>query len=289
MVEVTVIVPVKDDPVRLRRLLEALEAQTLPPNRWEALIVDNGSAQDPAPIVAEFPFARLLCEASPGSYAARNRALADARGALLAFTDSDCLPLPDWLEAAQAHFQSHPETDALGGAIEVIPVSTPPSAGEYHEMVLAFPQEDYVTRLHYGATANMVTRRTVMERIGPFNGALQSSGDEEWGQRLHAAGGNIDYCPQVRIQHPARTASERLQKVRRVAIGKIERRIGQPLVLYLIVKTVWRLVPPLRTWWAIARSPLIPTWRAKLAAAGFQVRLQASQAYRLLWAALGGR
>jgi glycosyltransferase involved in cell wall biosynthesis len=95
---VSVIIPVLDDFERLTKCLRAIGEQTWPLVQLEVLVVDNGSTGDIASVVAPFPFVRLLHEAKPGSYCARNRALSDARGSILAFTDSDCLPDAVWIE-----------------------------------------------------------------------------------------------------------------------------------------------------------------------------------------------
>src|SRR5262245_46024865 len=94
---VSVIIPVYNNPDGLRRCLHALEAQTYPKSRYEIIVVDNGSDTPPADMVRAFDRVTLLEEAVPSSYAARNRGLAQARGEVIAFTDSDCIPAPDWL------------------------------------------------------------------------------------------------------------------------------------------------------------------------------------------------
>ena len=96
-IAVSVIIPVLNDAPRLRTCLDALESQTfdLP---FEVLVVNNGSSDDPASVLRAFPAARLLHEQQRSSYAARNTGVRQARGEVLAFTDSDCIPAEDWLE-----------------------------------------------------------------------------------------------------------------------------------------------------------------------------------------------
>ena len=102
---VSVVAPTFRDWPRAALLVRALLAQTVPD--FEILLVNN-APDDPAP--ADFPIdprLTLLVEPAPGSYAARNRGAAAARGTFLAFTDSDCIPEPDWLaqflRAAEGH------------------------------------------------------------------------------------------------------------------------------------------------------------------------------------------
>lgn len=85
-------IPHLNDLPRLRACLAALERQTYPTDRYEVLVVDNGSDGEVAAAVAAFPHAVLAREERRSSYAARNRGLSLARGAIIAFTDSDCIP-----------------------------------------------------------------------------------------------------------------------------------------------------------------------------------------------------
>ncbi|WP_406672106.1 glycosyltransferase, partial [Natronospira sp.] len=87
---VAVIVPVYDDARRLAGCLRALEEQTYPADRYQVLVVDNGSGEDIAGVCRAFPRVRCVSEPRPGSYAARNKGIACTEGEFLAFTDSDC-------------------------------------------------------------------------------------------------------------------------------------------------------------------------------------------------------
>jgi len=95
---VSVIIPVYNDPIRLRTCLQALEEQTYPKSMYAVIVVDNGSDESIEPIVAEFSQMKTSYEPHPRSYAARNKSLSPARGEVIAFTDSDCIPAPDWIE-----------------------------------------------------------------------------------------------------------------------------------------------------------------------------------------------
>src|SRR5665213_2521504 len=102
--EVSVIVPVFNHKAELKRCIAALAAQTFPRDRFEVIIVDNGPADgsavrldELAAALSEFPHAQALQQPLPGSYAARNLGLSVATGDILAFTDDDCIPQPDWL------------------------------------------------------------------------------------------------------------------------------------------------------------------------------------------------
>lgn len=210
----SVVVPVYDDTAGLGHCLAALAAQELPAHDFEVIVVDNGSRDPPRELVARYPWARLVEEPTPGSYAARNAGCARARGRFLAFTDADCRPRPDWLAQALAHFSAHPDTAAIGGAIALIP-SRRPGAAELYDRTLSFRQDRFVILGGFAATANLVVRQEVFARIGPFDSTLKSTGDRDWGQRLTAAGLRLDYAAAVIVDHPPRTRLAALVAKRR--------------------------------------------------------------------------
>lgn len=215
---VTVVIPVKDDEGRLRGCLEALAQQSYPANLVEVIVVDNGS-EPPVPEGLGPPGTRVLRESRPGSYAARNRALEVARGGVMAFTDADCLPLPDWLRAG-VDVLLREEADYVVGRIEVVAANSRPTLAERYECAEAFPQERYA-RHGFGATANLLVRREAFDLVGVFDPALRSGGDREWGRKAAAAGLRSVYAASAVVQHPARrTLGELTEKLDRVMAGQ---------------------------------------------------------------------
>lgn len=224
---ISVIIPVYNDRRRLERCLAALSVQTVPRAQFEVIVVDNGSDEDISSLCEAYPFVRTLREERPGSYSARNAGLRVARGRLLAFTDSDCVPRRDWLERASAHFPVGDEKVGVGGRIQLF-FKNPRrlTSVELYERVTAFPQEHYVMT-GFAATANMMTTHTAFDLAGEFNAELKSGGDAEWGHRATASGVRWVYDPDVVVEHPARRSlDEILQKTLRVAPGVYHLRQG---------------------------------------------------------------
>ena len=246
--EISVIVPIFNDARRLKLLLEALDHQTLDKSRWEAVIVDNNSTDSPETVVAAYPFAQCVKESKTGSSAARNTGIRQSSAPLLAFTDSDCIPAQNWLERALKLLEHNEAISAIGGAIIVFP-ETPskPSLTELYEIACAFPQQEFVEKLNYGATANMITRKSCFEQVGGFDENLQSSEDEDWGQRLVAAGGKIVYSSEIVVNHPARDWEALKLKIRRVAKGKAMRLLRKDYgELHIVAKILWLVFWPER-------------------------------------------
>lgn len=215
------IVPVHDDRERLERCLDALEAQTWPRERLEVIVVDNGSVP---PLGADLecrPNVTLLRETTPGSYAARNTGLARAGGDVLAFTDSDCVPLPTWVEEGVKALAPYPAGALVGGRVEVFAARPDrPTSVELYEKALAFRQRRNIEEEGFAVTANVFTRRAVFDRVGLFDAGLRSGGDREWGRRVYAAGLPLVYAGSAVVLHPARaTLGELRAKMTRIAGG----------------------------------------------------------------------
>ncbi|MEQ8316641.1 MAG: glycosyltransferase [Phycisphaerales bacterium] len=220
---ITVIIPSKNDHERLAGCLAALRAQSLDASQFEIIVADNGS--DPSlESLAEEHGARYVLEPEGGSYAARNAALRLARGEIIAFTDSDCIPAEDWLELGLAALASRDGRvdlpDLIAGRMEVFARDADaPTAAEIYEMLFAFPQQAYVHGDSFGVTANLFVRSKVFEAVGGFEDGLHSGGDREFGRRAVRAGFNLNYDSACVVWHPARHSIEQLYK-------KLDRVIG---------------------------------------------------------------
>lgn len=272
---VSVIIPVHNDRERLARCLDALDAQRAAP-AFEVVVVDNGSSDDPAQALAgRGAHVRMVGESTAGSYAARNTALKLVHGSILAFTDADCVPFPDWLAQGVKALDADPTLDLVAGRIELFPADpSHRTVAETYEAVYGFQQEEYVRDRHYGATANLFARRGVVDRIGPFDARLKSGGDKEWGQRAHAAGLRIGYARDAVVGHPMRhRLSELGKKVRRTWGGELDRGAYRVLLglrahlfwPYIFKRTVTRPIQRIPKLVRLARAtpaqPRISAWK----------------------------
>lgn len=203
-------------------------------------------------------------EPAGGSYAARNTAVLATTGAVLAFTDADCLPRPNWLEESVAAITSGAEV--VAGHVEVYAHDNRrPHPVEAYELVHAFPQDVYVSRGGGSVTANLSTTRAVFDVVGPFRSELYSGADIEWSQRATSMGMRTVYWRTAVVRHPARDSYRALTgKLKRVITGRHERDVldGGPETAPW--PTPRSLVPPLGAF-RRARAPVLQTPRARAA------------------------
>jgi GT2 family glycosyltransferase len=197
----SVLIPDLDSPW-IGRTLEALAAQGAPGPGIEVLVVGRDApGQVPRP---------LLLEASErlSPAAARNRAVAAARGDRLLFTDADCRPAPGWVAKMAAALDSAP---VAGGAVTF---ATSPDTNvwaladniaSFHELLADRPAEED-SRGPIGSL-NLAVRREAWDAVGPFDETLPTSEDHDWVLRARRAGLATAFVPDAVVEHAAVRAS----------------------------------------------------------------------------------
>lgn len=114
----SVIIPTRDRAQLLQRALQSLRAQSLPPDRFEVLVIDNGSSDDTAAVVSaaqrQSPNVRYFFEPRPGLHAGRHHGLKEAVSNNLVFADDDIRATPGWLTAIAENF-ADPGVAMVGG------------------------------------------------------------------------------------------------------------------------------------------------------------------------------
>lgn len=234
---ISVIVPHYDDVERLKLCLDALEAQSLLRSSFEIIVADNGSPGGKQVLAALIgDRARMVIVPEKGAGPARNGGVAQARGDILAFTDCDCLPDPEWLAHGVAALERY---DIVGGRMMVsIGHDGPLTSAEAFEKVFAFDNEDYVRSKGFSVTANLFCRRADFEIVGPFRTEL--SEDKEWCHRAVAKGFSIGYAADAVVAHPPRRNWPELKR----KFGRIN---SETFAYWIVSKRYGRLLWLLRS------------------------------------------
>jgi len=293
---VSVIIPVLNDATRLRVCLQVLENQTYPKCCYEVIVVDNGSdaAETITDLVKQFGQVTIADEMTPSSYAARNKGIALAKGDIIAFTDSDCIPAADWIEQGVRQLQQTENCGLVAGKIELFYKDPEqPTPIELYEQITAFPQQKLLQEKHFGATGSLFTFKQVIEDVGLFNANLKSNGDLEWGQRVFSRNYQQVYAEDVRVQHPARYSFKQLYtRTVRLAGGSydLQRSRSQSKLknnLVFGVSLVKSLVPPLNFVFNTFLNPKIKGVKNKLDVSRVMFFVRYVSAWELLRLRLG--
>ncbi len=216
---ISVVIPAFQASASIERCLAAVARQTLPPEQYEVIVVDDGSTDDTANRASRCGarVVRLLRNQGPAQ--ARNAGLAAARGEIVVFTDSDCEPTSGFLDALTAPLRDACIA-ATNGAYE----------SKQRALVPRFVQLEYESRYRHTAAASNVDfidtyaacyRRLDLVRLGGFDPRFRVCEDQELSFRLAEAGLNMRFVPDARTYHQhADTLSDYVCKKFRIAWWK---------------------------------------------------------------------
>jgi GT2 family glycosyltransferase len=199
--EISVVVATHNRASRLAELLRGLRAQTVDAGRFEVLIVDDASSDDTPAVLAEEGRRGVLAlrterqSEAGGPARARNRGWRLAAAPLVAFTDDDCVPSPQWLEALLAAGGGRPDAVVQGATL--------PNPGEL-DGYDAFAKTVRITgpTPHF-ETCNIAYPRALLERVGGFDESYGAPAgeDSDLGWRVAASGGVQLFAPDAVVHH----------------------------------------------------------------------------------------
>lgn len=202
-VSITVVAPVRDMDEQAQMLVHALDRQTFPRDRFELILADDGSTSGAiGQLASADEHVRVLHGPRANSYAARNRAAAVARGAILASCDADCVPEPEWLERGAAALR---HADVVAGLIRFIPPQRP-TIWALLDMSTFLDQERAV-KSGYGLGGNLFFRRELFEHVGGFDDSQPNQGDYDFVSRCVAAGAKLTFAAEAVVWHPTRNSA----------------------------------------------------------------------------------
>ncbi|AGY58641.1 glycosyltransferase [Gloeobacter kilaueensis] len=184
---ISIIVPVFNEEAELPHLLASLSALDWPAERLEILCVDNRSSDNSLALLLAAEAVTVLEEAKAGPYAARNRAIRQARGEFIAFTDADCQVSPGWLTELWQGFDD-PRLGAVGGSL--VPATVSNYVDYFEGCVFKSPNHSPGSRRiqPYLITANVMYRRSVFDDLGLFDEENFSGPDVEMSWRILSSG-----------------------------------------------------------------------------------------------------
>ena len=216
-VEISAIICTRNRASFLEKCLKSLLQQSLPQDRYEVIVVDNGSTdctKDVLSRYAHIPLLKMIDEPIPGLSRARNRGLEEAQAPFVGYIDDDAVAGERWLEAAlEAFSTSIPQPDWVGGPVTLEwEVEKPEWINEELSVPLGwvnwgdFPRT--LTKEEWLIGANSCFKKKTLEECGGFDqrlgrqGACLLSGEEtQIKKKIEASGGLLYYHPDVTVRH----------------------------------------------------------------------------------------
>ena len=203
---VAVIIPTFGRPEHVHACLEALSRQDFPYENFEVIVVDDGGPIPLCDVVETFRDKlnlKLVRQANAGPATARNTGATHARASLLAFTDDDCLPEPDWVSRLHKEFTGAPNCLLGGGIVNGLPENVYSSTSQ---MIQRYVYEYYSNTggaVFLFNSNNMAASREQFHSLGGFSTSFPRAGGEDYDfcYRWYAAGLCTKYIPSARIHH----------------------------------------------------------------------------------------
>jgi cellulose synthase/poly-beta-1,6-N-acetylglucosamine synthase-like glycosyltransferase len=196
----SVIIPAYNAGKTLPDTLIALKHQSVSPDDYEVIVVDDGSTDETAALAHRFG-ASCISQPNRGPAAARNHGVRMAKGDIILFTDADCIPDWDWIRQMTLPFQNE-RTVGVKGAYRT-------RQTEFAARFAQYEFEDRYDLLKKVAAIDMVDtysaafRREVFITIGFFDESfpVANNEDTELSYRLCAAGYLLEFNPKALVYH----------------------------------------------------------------------------------------
>jgi GT2 family glycosyltransferase len=200
----SIIVPTYNRPERLADCLESLSRLDYPRDCFNVIVVDDGSQVKPEAVVAQFLDrldVTLITQIHGGPAEARNKGAAEARGEFLAFTDTDCMPVSNWLQNLAARFATAPD-HAIGGRVLNPLPGNPYSTTSQIILDVVY---DYYNTNHeqrpFFPSSNLAMPADQFYAIGGFDPTFTTSEDRDFGDRWCHHGFQMTYAPEALVYH----------------------------------------------------------------------------------------
>jgi glycosyltransferase involved in cell wall biosynthesis len=202
----SIVIPTYNRPEKLAECLQAITRLTYPRDRFEVIVVDDGTYTPLDSIVksisSQLPV-RLITQSNSGPAIARNRGAAEAQGDFLAFTDDDCTPSMNWLGALADAFLEAPDCGLGGKTINGLPGNPYATTSQ---LLLDYLYEYYnqgSCGAKFFASNNLAFPRKTFMDSGGFDSRYRRAAaeDRELCDRWISQGRSLRYTPEALVSH----------------------------------------------------------------------------------------
>jgi GT2 family glycosyltransferase len=202
----SIVIPTYNRPQQLAACLQAVARLDYARDRFEVIVVDDGSAEQVTPVVAPWRnhlAVTLLQQANAGPATARNAGAERAQGHFLAFTDDDCVPDARWLHALAAHVTTSPGSLIGGRVLNAFPHNPYAEASQHLIDYLYVYFNDDSKPGRFFPSNNLAIAAERFRTVGGFDPSfrLAAGEDRDFCARCQEAGYPLRYAPEAVVHH----------------------------------------------------------------------------------------
>lgn len=202
----SIVIPTYNRPDRLKACLETIARLEYPTDCSEVIVVDDGGEVSPEAVVTTFSNrlnVRLIRQQHSGPAMARNTGATEARGVFLAFTDDDCAPAQDWLQALAARFAVMNNCVIGGRTVNGLPDNLYSTASQLLiDYLYSYYNADREQAIFFTSN-NFAIATAQFQAIGGFDGSFPRAAaeDREFCDRWRQDGRRLIYAAEVLVSH----------------------------------------------------------------------------------------
>ena len=196
----SVIVPAFNAELILPACLEALCRQSMPEQNYEIIVVNDGSTDNTSKIAEQFDV-KAIYQTNRGPAAARNKGVGEARGDIILFTDSDCIPDRGWIQEMTLPFEN-PEVVGVKGAYKThqTRLAARFSQAEFEDRYDLLQQQTSIDMID---TYSAAFRKDIFQKTGGFDERfpVANNEDTDFSYRLATAGHKLVFNRDAFVYH----------------------------------------------------------------------------------------
>jgi len=202
--KISVAIPTYKRPALLSRCLEALYNQRFDKNNFEIIVVSDGADEQTKEVIDRFRNIELprlsyyVLSEHKGPAAARNVGWHHAESKLIAFTDDDCIPEPQWLRKFYNAYLRVSKSKVAFTGHTIVPIPADPT--DYERNVANLEKAEFIT-------ANCACTRHALIKAGGFDEAFSMAWREDSDLQFKFIHHGIPIIPvEAKVTHPVRKA-----------------------------------------------------------------------------------
>jgi GT2 family glycosyltransferase len=202
----SIVIPTFNRPERLNNCLCAIAQLDYPRDRFEVIVIDDGSPTAMEPVITPFKDSlnlRVFRQDNAGPAKARNAGADHAQGKFLVFTDDDCMPVANWLKALEANFAETPDCLIGGGTLNALSDNLYSTASQILiDYLYSYYNQDS-QQSSFFASNNFAMPTDRFRALGGFDTSfpLAAGEDREFCDRWLHQGYQMVYAPQAKVYH----------------------------------------------------------------------------------------